>query len=111
MPSYTAQMPSGSTAGGPVLISSNATTLHTAVSGSTGADEIYLWVSNIGSSAEQLMVAIGSTSVVVGYTVAANSLPLLVLPGVRVANGLAITSSGSTSNKLSALVNVNRITF
>ena len=54
MASYSKQLLSASTAGEPITISATATpgtTIHVAVSGTTGFDEMYVWASNVTGTA------------------------------------------------------------
>ncbi len=93
MPSISRQLLSGSTNGRMIQITGTATgsanTIHTAVSGTTNIDEIYLWAINTGTSDVLLSIEFGGTG-------AANEIDF-VIPGqvglIEVVNKLVLNNN------------------
>jgi hypothetical protein len=108
---------SGSTNGRPIKIVATATpgtTIHTAQSGTSGEDEIYVWVTNTDSSAHDLTCEFGGTTnpddhIVHTYSIPPNSLPFPILTGQCLNNSLAVKMFASAANVLVASGFVNRI--
>lgn len=107
---------SGSTNGRPISITATATpgtTLHTAISGSTSFDELFIWVSNTSASAVALTVEWGGVSdpadhLVKSYTIPANSLPIPIALGQRLQGGVVVKAFAGTTAVLNATGYYNR---
>jgi hypothetical protein len=104
---FTGTVLSGSTNGRPIPVAATSTPgtlIHTA--GASGFDEVWINVSNVTAGAQTLTVEWGGVSdpgdhLVKAYSVAANSAPIPVSLGLRLAGGLSVrafSSSGSTLN-------------
>jgi hypothetical protein len=117
MASYTRQLLSGSTNGKPIKVgatSTPGTTIHTAISGTTGFDEIYLWVSNTESSAVALTIEFGGTTdpddlICKTVSIPANSPPIPIVTGQVLQNGLVVKAFAASANDLNITGYVNRI--
>ena len=115
---YSRVLLSGSTDGKPIVVTGTATgssvTIHTAVSGSTGFDEVYCWVSNVTSAAATLTVEWGSTTdpgghICKAYSIPANSPPIPVVTGQVLNNGAVVKAFSGTASALNVTGFVNRI--
>ncbi len=117
MATYTRTLLSGSTNGKSIKVVATATlgtTIHTALTGTTGFDEIYAWVTNTSGSAVPLTIEYGGVTdpdnlIVKGLTIPANSPPIPILTGEVLQNGLAVTAFAGTANVLLITGYVNRI--
>jgi len=117
MPSYTRQLLSASTNGRGIKVGATATPgtlLHTAVTGTSAFDEVYLWVSNSSASPVGLTIEFGGTStpddhVVDTCSIPANSPPIPIVTGQNLQNGLAVLAFASVANVLVMTGYVNRI--
>jgi hypothetical protein len=117
MASYSRQLLSGSTNGKAVSVAATATagtTIHTALAGTTGYDEIYLYVTNIDSSAHQLTIEWGAAGSATAHlvdtlSIPANSAPIPICPGLVLQNGLVVGAFADAANKLLITGFVNRI--
>lgn len=109
---------SGSTNGRPVTVAATAsagTTIHTAVSGTTSFDEIYLWATNTSSGAVALTIEWGGTSnpgdrLVNAFSIPANSAAFIIVPGLVLNNSLAVKAFAGTASVILLSGYVNRIT-
>lgn len=109
---------SGSTDGRPIKVAATAspgTTIHTAVTGVTEADLIYLWVANTDSSARTITVQWGGTTDPddahpKSYSIAANSIPTPVAFGQPLRNGLIVKAFASSANVLTITGFAMRVT-
>lgn len=106
---------SGSTNGRPIQINATAatgTTIHTAVSGSSDIDEVWLWVANTATSDVALTLEFGGTSGSdnIVYTVPKRDGAYLVCPGWTVNNSLLVRAFAGASESLNVVGYVNRIT-
>lgn len=116
MATYGKQLLSGSTQGKAILVAATATlgtTIHTAVSGTTDYDEIYLYAVNSSSSAVKLTLEWGEATAPNGnieYTVPAEDGLYLVAPGLLLQNSLVVTAFAGTTNVVTIHGYVNRIT-
>ncbi len=116
MATITKQFLSGSTNGRGIKVaatSSAGTTIHTAVSGTTDIDEVWLWASNTDSAAIKLTIEHGGTTAVddnIVVKVAAESTEL-VCPGLIMQNGLVIKAFAGTANKITLVGYVNRMDY
>ena len=117
MPSYSRQLLSGSTNGRPIKVAATATpgtTIHTALTGTAGFDEIYLWVTNTDTSAIALTIEFGGTTdpddlICKTVSIPANSPPIPIVTGQVLQNGLAVKAFAASANKLLVSGYVNRI--
>lgn len=117
MASYSRQLLSGSTNGRAIPIAATATPgtlLHTALAGTTGFDEIYVWVSNVTGSAATLTIEFGGVTdpgdhLVKQYSIPANSPPIPIITGQVLQNGLVLRAFSGTASALNASGFVNRI--
>jgi hypothetical protein len=100
---------SGSTDGKPIHISGTATgsanTIHTAQSGTSFLDEIWLWVTNRDSSDRTLTIEWGATTDPDGLlckavVIPANSGPICIAPGLVLQNSLVVKAFASVTNVL-----------
>ncbi len=117
MPSYSRVLLSGSTDGKPIKVAATSTpgtAVHTAISGSTGFDEVYLWATNTDSSAVALTVEFGGTTdpdhlVCKALSLPANSAPIPILTGQVLNNAALIKAFAASANKIVLTGYVNRI--
>jgi hypothetical protein len=117
MASYSGGPLSGSTNGRPIPVAATATPgtlIHTAVSGTAGFDELYLWASNVTGSAAVLTVEFGGVGdpgdhLVKAYSIAANSGPIPIAMGQRVQGGVAIRAFSATASALNVTGHFNRV--
>jgi hypothetical protein len=120
MATYSRQLLSGSTNGQPVKVAATAigsgTTIHTAVSGTSSFDEIYLWVTNTSSSAVALTIGWGGTTdpdslVCDAVTIPPSSdcPPIPIVAGLVLQNSLIVKAAAGTTNVLLLTGYVNRI--
>lgn len=115
MATFTGSVFSGSTNGRPIPIAATATpgtTIH--VVGAAGYEEFYLWVSNVTAAAALLTVEFGGVGdpgdhLVKAYSIAANSLPIPIAIGQRVAGGVTIRAFCPTASALNATGYVNKV--
>jgi len=109
------QIASGSTNGRPVLVVATATAgtiLHTAVTGTTDMDEVYVWAYNDHTADVLLTIEFGGVSSpgdTIRYTVPFDDGPHLVIPGWRLQNGLIVRAFAGTASVITCGVNVNRL--
>ncbi len=109
---------SGSTDGDPIKVAATSTpgtAIHTAVSGTTSWDEVWLWATNTTTSDVALTVEWGGTTdpdhlIVKAFVLPARSMPILVVPGIRLNNGGLIKAFAGSANVILITGNVNRIT-
>jgi len=107
---------SGSTDGKQIKVAATATpgtTIHTAVTGTTDLDEIYLWAFNSDTVDRTLTIEWGETTAPDGnivMTIPAKSGYILVVPGLLLQNGLLVRAFASSANVVIINGFVNRIT-
>ena len=117
MATYSRILLSGSTSGKSIKVAQTATAgtlIHTAVSGATSFDEIYLWVTNTDTSARTLTIEWGGVTdpdnlLTKAFSVSASNLPFLVVPGIVLNGGLIVRAFASVANVLLITGYVNRI--
>lgn len=117
MATFTRQKLSGSTDGKPIKVAatgSPGTAIHTALSGTAGWDEIYMWVSNPTANARLLTIGWGSETdpdglICKDVSIPANSPPIPIVPGIVLQNAAAVTAWADAANALLITGNVNRI--
>ena len=104
MATYSKELLSGSTNGKGILVVETATAgtlLHTAVSGSTDLDEIWLYAVNSSDADVKLTLEWGVATAPNGnieQTVPAESGLMLLVPGLLLQNGLTVKAFAGTTN-------------
>lgn len=115
MPAIVPKLLSGSTNGRPLLItattSGGAQTVHTAVSGTTHHDEIYIYAHNLGASATKVTIEFGNATDTVEQTIQPEAGAVLVIPGWRLQNGLTVDAFADTGSVIELTGHVNRHLF
>jgi hypothetical protein len=115
MPAYNAIIPSGSIDGKMKEVNAIATLgdeLHTAVTGTNHMDEIWVWAINHAATAKLLTIEFGGVTGdddLIEYSVPSQDGLHLVVPGIRLQNGLVVRAFCETADVVSCAVNVNRI--
>lgn len=116
MATFSKQILSGSTNGKSILISSNVgggqgNTIHTAQSGTSGLDEIWLYADNSSSATVKLTVEFGGTETKdqIELNIPGESGLVLVVPGLVLNNSLVVSAFAATQNVVSISGYVNRI--
>jgi len=106
---------SGSTNGKAIKVAQTATagdTIHTAVSGASDLDEIWLWAVNSSGSDVKLTLEWGEATAPDGnieVTIEAESGLVQVVPGLLLQNGLIVKAFAATTNVILLHGFVNRI--
>lgn len=117
MATYSRVLLSGSTNGRPIKVAATATagtTVHTAITGTTGFDEVYLWATNTDTSARTITVEFGGVSdpddlIVKAFSIPPNSPPIPIVTGQSLQNGLVVRAFASAANVVLISGHVNRI--
>jgi hypothetical protein len=114
MPTFSKVLLSGSTNGASTLVAATSTpgtTIHTAVSGTSGLDEIWLYADNSSSSTVKLTVEFGGTAEKdqIEINIPGESGLVLVVPGLVLQNSLVVRAFAATTNVVSISGYVNRI--
>jgi hypothetical protein len=117
MPSYSRQLLSGSVNGRAIPVAATATPgtlLHTAIAGTTGFDEVYLWASNATNAAASLTIEWGNAGAVGDHlvdtiSIPANSPPIPIATGQVLQNGLPVRAFSGTASAINITGFVNRI--
>ena len=117
MPSYSRQLLSGSTNGKPIPVAATATpgtTLHAAVAGTTGYDEVYAWASNVTNASATLTIEWGGTTdpgnhMVKAISIPANSPPIPIITGQVLNNGMTVGAFSGAASAINITGYVNRI--
>lgn len=116
MASYSKQLLSGSTNGKGIKVAATATagtTIHTAVSGTSSIDEIWLYANNTSSSAVKLTLEWGEATAPDGNIEinigAEGTGMILIAPGIPLQNGLVVKAFAGTANVINIFGYVNRI--
>jgi len=115
---YSGEILSGSTSGKPIPVAATTTpgtVIHTAPSGTTGYDEVYLFCANVTGSTATLTLEWGGVSdpgdhLVKGYSIPANSPQYPVAVGQRINNGVTIRAFSGSASALNVSGWVNRKT-
>ena len=116
MATFSKRLLSGSTDGKAIKVVQTATagtTIHTAVSGTTNLDEIWLYAVNSSASAVKLTLEWGQADAPDGnieLSVAAESGLVLVTAGLLLQNSLVVKAFAATANVILIHGYVNRIT-
>ena len=118
MATISKQLLSGSTQGTGLQLTDTATSvntdegylIHTAVSGTTDIDEVWIWACNTDTSAATLTVEFGGTDVDdnIKVVIQTNEV-VLVVPGLPLHNGLLVKAFASVANKVNVFGFVNRL--
>lgn len=117
MASYARVLLSGSTSGRNIPVAATATAgtlIHTAVSGSSAFDEVYLWAANVTAAAATLTIEWGGVTdpgdhMVKSFSIPANSPPIPVATGQVLNGGLVVRAFGGTASAINISGFVNRI--
>jgi hypothetical protein len=116
MATFTKQLLSGSTNGKGIKVVQTATAgtlIHTAVSGTSSLDEIWLYAHNTSATAVKLTIEWGGVTApddLIEVTIPVDGTGLvLVAPGILLQNGLVVRAFAATANVLNIFGYVNRI--
>ena len=116
MATFTKTLLSGSTNGKAIKVAATATagtTIHTAVSGTSSLDEIWLYAHNSSASTVKLTLEWGEATAPDGnieINIGAEGTGLvLVSPGILLQNSLVIKAFAATANVVTLTGYVNRI--
>lgn len=116
MATYSKQFLSESVNGKAILVSGTATasanTVHTAVSGTSSLDEIWLYAVNTSNSNVKLTIEYGETTSPNGHievTVLAEAGAVCVVPGFLLQNSLVVKAFAATTNVITIYGFVNRV--
>lgn len=116
MATFSKRLLSGSTNGEGIKVvqtSTLGTTIHTAVTGTSDIDEIWLYAVNSDTTARKLTIEFGgvtSPDNLIEYTVPAEDGLYLVCPGLILNNAQVVTAFCATANVVMIYGWVNRIT-
>lgn len=105
---------SASTNGKGILVAATATTgttIHTAGSGTTNFDEVWLYAHNNSTTAVKLTIEYGSTIAAdnIEITIPGESGLVLIVPGLFLNNSLVVTAFAGTTNVITIHGYVNRV--
>ena len=115
MATYSKELLSASTNGKGVLVAATSTAgtlIHTAVSGTTDIDEVWLYAVNAHSASIKLTLEWGEATEPTGnieQTVPNESGLMLLVPGLLLQNGLTIKAFAGTANEVVIHGYVNKI--
>lgn len=116
MATFSKQLLSASTNGKGILVAATATAgtlIHTAVSGTSSFDEIWLYAHNTSGSAVKLTLEWGEATAPNGNIEvnigAEGTGMILVAPGILLQNGLTVRAFAGTTNVINIFGYVNRI--
>ena len=116
MATYSKQLLSAGTNGkniNGVATASAGTTIHTAVSGTSNLDELWLFAMNTDSSDRKLTIEYGGTTSpddLIEQTLTTEAGWTLVIPGLLLQNGLIVKAFAAAANVVVINGYVNRIT-
>jgi len=116
MATYSKQLLSGGTNGKNVKVVATATagtTIHTAVSGTSDMDEVWLYACNTDSTDRKLTLEFGGTTSpddLVEVTIGAEAGWVLVCPGMVLQNSLVVKAFAAAANVVVVNGFINRIT-
>ena len=116
MATYSKQLLSGGTNGKNIKVAATATagtTVHTAVSGTSDMDEVWLYACNTDSTYRKLTIEYGgatSPDELTEITITAEAGWVLVCPGLLLQNGLVVKAFAAAANVVNVNGYVNRIT-
>jgi hypothetical protein len=116
MATFTKQLLSGSTNGKAIKVAATSTagtTIHTAVSGTSSLDEVWLYAHNSSAGTVKLTLEWGEASAPDGnieINIGAEGTGLvLIAPGILLQNSLVIKAFAATTNVVTITGYVNRI--
>ena len=115
MATYSKLALSGSTNGKPIKVVATGTlgtTVHTAVSGASSFDEIWLYAFNSDTAVRTLTIEFGGTTVPdqnIVIQIPNQAGLTLVIPGLLLQNGFVVTAFASAANVVIISGYVNRI--
>jgi hypothetical protein len=114
MPTFSKSPLSGSTNGRGILVAATATlgnTIHTAVSGTSSFDEVWLYGHNNSASSVKLTIEYGSAVAAdnIEITIPGESGLVLVVPGLFLNNSLVVSAFAGTTNVITLHGYVNRV--
>ena len=116
---FTRELLSGSTNGLAVKVTGTSTgasvTVHTAISGTTSSDELWLWAQNNDADGETrtLTIEFGGTTDpdnLIIVPIPCKAGPVLVVPGFPLRNGLVVKAWADEANDCQIYGYVNRVT-
>lgn len=116
MATYSKQLLSAGTNGKNIKVVATAsagTTIHTAVSGTSNLDELWLYAMNTDSSDRKLTIEYGGTTSpddLIEQTLTTEAGWTLVIPGLLLQNGLIVKAFAAAANVVVINGYVNRIT-
>ena len=116
MATYGKQLLSGGTTGKNIKVVATAsagTTIHTAVSGTSNMDEIWLYAMNTDSADRKLTIEYGGTTApddLIEVTIATEAGWVLVCPGLLLQNDLVVKAFAAAANVVVINGYVNLIT-
>ena len=117
MATYSKHLLSGSTNGKNISVTGNATgsavTVHTATSGTSNLDEIWLYATNTSATARVLTIEFGGTTDqddLIELEIAADSGMTLIIPGLLLQNSLVVKAFAAAGDEINLNGYVNRIT-
>jgi len=118
MATISKQLLSGSTQGTGIKLTDTSSSvntdagylIHTAVTGTTDIDEIWIWACNTDTSAATLTIEFGGTDVDdnIKVTIQPNET-VLVVPGLPLHNGLLVKGFATVANKVNVFGYANRM--
>lgn len=116
MATFSKQLLSGSTNGKAIKVAATATAgtlIHTAASGTSTIDEIWLYAHNTSNASVKLTIEWGETTAPDGHIEinigAEGTGMVLVAPGIPLQNSLVVRAFASTANVINIFGYVNRI--
>lgn len=116
MATFSKQLLSGSTNGKAIKVAATATAgtlIHTAASGTSTIDEIWLYAHNTSASAVKLTIEWGEATAPDGHIEinigAEGTGMVLVAPGIPLQNSLVVRAFAGTANVINIFGYVNRI--
>lgn len=116
MATYGKQLLSGGTNGKNIKVVATAsagTTIHTAVSGTSNLDELWLYAMNTDSEDRKLTIEYGGTTSpddLIEQTITTEAGWTLIVPGLLLQNGLVVKAFAAAANVVVINGYVNRIT-
>jgi len=116
MATYTKQLLSGSTNGKQIKVAATSTpgtTIHTAVTGTSDFDEIWIWANNSSAVDVKLTIEYGGVTDPdnqIEVVIPAENGLVLIIPGLILQNSLVIKAFAETANVILISGFVNRIT-
>lgn len=115
MATYSKQILSGSTNGKQIKVvatSSTGTLIHTAISGTTGLDEVWLYATNTDTTSRKLTIQWGGTvspDDLIELVIPAESGYTLIVPGLIIQNSLVVRAFAAAANVVVIGGYVNRV--